>query len=95
MPQTPAYIEIYSDGNIVRINKTGERKHIAAAVETAAFADPVFRASCICAVAEMFRHKHPDLFMAILEKMDYTPISEAGREAQQARIQQILTKTAA
>jgi hypothetical protein len=40
----------------------------------------------------MFRIKHPDLFVAILSKMDYTPPSEAGRAAQQEKIAHLLTK---
>jgi len=92
MRQQPASIEIHSDGDIVRVNLQGDKRDIAAAVETAAFTSPIFRASCIVAVAEMFRIKHPDLFVAILSKMDYTPPSEAGRAAQQEKIAHLLTK---
>lgn len=85
-----ASIQIISDGEHVRVIREGHPRDISTAVESAAYTDPVFRASVIVATVAMFEKKNPKLAQAILLALEVEHPTQRGREAQVRQVEKIL-----
>jgi len=83
-------IQILSDGEHVRVIRTNQPRDISLAIESAAFSDPVVRASVIVAAVAIFEKKHPALAQQILLALEVEAPSQEGRKTQIQKIEKLI-----